>query len=741
MTPRTFFVLTFISAAALIGASAVALHGGVATAQTLSPDGSSITPTSGGSLVTSDGTWTFGSPPNSYGDYPILLNGQQVGISVGILLEVAQGKLYEENTGGLWFVYQGNPVFTQTTEPTVSSAGTSTGTSGGTTSCTGTLTNYYQPSITTPSGYGASYDLFSSQHKLEVQVQNCPANSLTLTVGSNQSNQYVYNKGYLYGSGSWQSINLTGTGLVSNAWYPQLATATLSGIVPSSWTYVVGYVCAWSGTIWQCGCANTACTINYWQLQAFQSQSSSSGGTGSGADGQWGGTPDANAIVISPTGSDSNPCTVSSPCQSLEKAQQAVRASSDKTVYLRAGTYDRSQSLTLDSSDNGETWQTYPGDAVDSAVLDGDGAPQDTAGFFISGASDVTINGFTIQNFTGWGVLVHGGTSVNFLPISNPAVPHVDSTVVENNIIKNIITTGANDGIGLYNTGTATNTHVLHNVFDGTDKAATGFAWTDPSETSSAYSGALLDSNVALHTNRTTPDSGGMYFSDEGAGLNTHTMPYSINITVSNNFIRDYQGPAGGSPQRDVGIYLDIGTGNQNITGNIIANTANIVPADQSTQAFFLSGPNINFHGNIVDLGTGANDVQNMAETDYQVYGWVPTTGDFIQGNIYIGNWSGAQNSGFYNHGAYSNGISVSAAPTIQNNMYWNYGGGTMSTTGGFSDASPITNQDPLISGWTYALAAGSPAYSAINFPHIKGGWGPPGFVIPQNGTPPSSPN
>jgi hypothetical protein len=51
VTPRTFLAFTFVISAAAL----------VAQAQTVSPDGSSITPSSGGSLVTADGTWTFGT--------------------------------------------------------------------------------------------------------------------------------------------------------------------------------------------------------------------------------------------------------------------------------------------------------------------------------------------------------------------------------------------------------------------------------------------------------------------------------------------------------------------------------------------------------------------------------------------------------------------------------------------------------------------------------------------------------
>ena len=42
-----------------------------------------------------------------------------------------------------------------------------------------------------------------------------------------------------------------------------------------------------------------------------------------------------------------------------------------------------------------------------------------------------------------------------------------------------------------------------------------------------------------------------------------------------------------------------------------------------------------------------------------------------------------------------------------------------------------VTN--PELSGSTYALASGSPAFSTLHFQPIGSGWGPQGFVVPAN--------
>jgi hypothetical protein len=96
---------------------------------------------------------------------------------------------------------------------------------------------------------------------------------------------------------------------------------------------------------------------------AGSSESGSSGSTS--ASGGVGG-PDAggdaaavgNTIYVSPTGSDANPGTAASPIQTLQKAQELVRASnanmtSDITVTLADGYYRMTSPLMLDASDSG----------------------------------------------------------------------------------------------------------------------------------------------------------------------------------------------------------------------------------------------------------------------------------------------------------------------------------------------------------------------------------------------------
>jgi hypothetical protein len=88
------------------------------------------------------------------------------------------------------------------------------------------------------------------------------------------------------------------------------------------------------------------------------------------------GTPDGGvtngAVYVSPGGDDSNPGTLAEPVKTLAKAQDLVRAlngtmTSDITVYLRAGTYPLTSTVTFANPDSGKNgfyvkYMAYPGE-------------------------------------------------------------------------------------------------------------------------------------------------------------------------------------------------------------------------------------------------------------------------------------------------------------------------------------------------------------------------------------------
>lgn len=72
----------------------------------VSPDGTSITAPTTDTLVTADGTWSFGAASPPYG-YNITLNGSLSQGGIAATLEVSNGgQLYALNGEGSWYVFQ-----------------------------------------------------------------------------------------------------------------------------------------------------------------------------------------------------------------------------------------------------------------------------------------------------------------------------------------------------------------------------------------------------------------------------------------------------------------------------------------------------------------------------------------------------------------------------------------------------------------------------------------------------------
>ena len=119
----------------------------------------------------------------------------------------------------------------------------------------------YSGGSTVPDGWGVPWDVFNPTQLLLKAF--CTNSSITAEIGPAT---YVYNQGYAW-IGDWTPVTFSCTGgaLVSNAWCPNSASANL----PNSSIYYFAYTCNWNGTKWNCGCRDTACTTNYWQLQSI----------------------------------------------------------------------------------------------------------------------------------------------------------------------------------------------------------------------------------------------------------------------------------------------------------------------------------------------------------------------------------------------------------------------------------------------------------------------------------------
>jgi hypothetical protein len=109
-------------------------------------------------------------------------------------------------------------------------------------------------------GFGTPWNVFTVSELL----LKAYSNGLQTTIDVGPST-YVYSQGYVWVNNQWQQVTFTCTGgqIVQNTWCPTSARATL----PQNSTFVVAYTCNWTGIQWHCGCADTTCRQNFWQLQ------------------------------------------------------------------------------------------------------------------------------------------------------------------------------------------------------------------------------------------------------------------------------------------------------------------------------------------------------------------------------------------------------------------------------------------------------------------------------------------
>jgi hypothetical protein len=425
---------------------------------------------------------------------------------------------------------------------------------------------------------------------------------------------------------------------------------------------------------------------------------------------------------VAANGSDRNDGTSSAtPFASLAQAQIAARHNAAKVVCLRAGIYRQSAPITLTSADDGETWQYYPPDGVNSAILDGGGM---TDIFRIVGGSSITIDGLRLQNFYSYGIHTEGGPHFGV-----PAAAH--NTVKNCDIGFNTITSW-NSG-AFYADGASPDTLVKNNYVH--DLGSQGIAINSYFSPADSIDGSVIANNIVLRTVQRKSDGSPIYVSMHG-GCTT------CRVTVRNNYVKDYVSL--GSSEGG-GIYLDDNASNVTVTGNVIAPPGPVGRANNGANGITVhNGFGNIISGNIIDIGATSRAITAIWYSGGQAINH-GMAGNTFTGNIVLSNFAGRLNTTFSGAGgyAYYQNLPPPSNYTIKNNVYHNYArGGAVFSNGQLAgDANPIT-LDPRIEGWTYRIADDSPVFAApVRFPRIAGGWGPPGFVIPETGTAPSGPH
>jgi hypothetical protein len=445
----------------------------------------------------------------------------------------------------------------------------------------------------------------------------------------------------------------------------------------------------------------------------------------------FGGAPSPAGFYVAPNGNDGNPGTLEQPVATLARAQQLMRASTVKTTYIRAGVYllpvagpkscnfgatDAAVSLTAD--DDGETWSFYPPDGYDTAILDGQSTEGSSAigggnglGCAFAGKSihDVHIVGLRFKRFLYSALWVDGGTGLSFA----------------GNIVQDLTAAVFSSG-GAYG-HCVTSSTIRDNAFF--DLAYMAVALGADSPCPGGISNDIVSGNVVLNTclwpavpggkgnDQDGGDCGGIYIMDRTTA--------STGVQILNNFTRDVNIVS--KDARDwgnccaFGIYLDDGTSNALVKGNVVAGSM--------TSCFMIHGGEKNdIRGNLCDLGVEGTQGIVVAGT----VSLTKMSGNTFHNNLVV---AGSKDPGL---GFSYTGQAV-APLAIADNAYFNYAGSEVPSKGtAGSDVHPVYS-DPRLTSWTYTLAKDSPvSRTPVSFAGIPSAWGPPGFVIPRNGTPPS---
>ncbi|MDO8523578.1 MAG: glycosyl hydrolase [bacterium] len=133
-----------------------------------------------------------------------------------------------------------------------------------------TCSNLLNSSLAVPTSFAASFNWFTNAKELLMNVV-CSGSTATANIGNGSNTQYIYKTGYVWQNGQWTSFNYSGSSMDSGGnWFIGSANRSLGTLDLTQKQSVLSYICDWNGTKWNCGCHDSSCTANYWNLQQFK---------------------------------------------------------------------------------------------------------------------------------------------------------------------------------------------------------------------------------------------------------------------------------------------------------------------------------------------------------------------------------------------------------------------------------------------------------------------------------------
>jgi hypothetical protein len=398
-----------------------------------------------------------------------------------------------------------------------------------------------------------------------------------------------------------------------------------------------------------------------------------------------------------------------------------MRNSSVKTTYLRSGTYSLGSEILLTNADNGETWQQYPGDLINSAIVDGAGLIQ--CGFDLQGASNVLIDSFTLRNFIRIGVNIHGGLGYAGSILNSATVAAAANNTVSNMEIYNLATPNDSNRFdtGFVEAGgNVPNLTIANNYFHDCNSQGINVANSNdvlshprPGDT---IGGLRIINNIVANASQVVTDTGAIYVQDL-----SHT---DTNLLISQNYI------VFGAVTVDAhGIYLDQATSNMVVTSNIVWGGSQ--GGNDVNCCFVSCGKNNHIYNNVFDVGSSAKMMAAVVISN-------PTgpitdmSNNIIERNLVIFRFAGSQQTSAFTYTGFTYVVTGAVAQAVfTNSDYFNFQGGAALSTGpnNNSDSSPLfINPGFSASDHTFQVPLGNALLSApLNWVNINLSWGPVG--------------